>query len=114
MQPLESARRLLTWHSMCPATSEPSTVQRRLAYIAYTLAVFVVNVMSFCSTLAFCWKYATIDFNGSTYALMVAIGALGWIYIMTAAILMCHQIADIFATLSTIYKHSKCSSNRFK
>lgn len=98
---------MMTWLCMCPTEDESTTLLQRMAYIVYTWTILLLNILSLFATLTFCWKYASIDFDGSTFASMVAIGDLGWIYFMVAAIVMRHQIGDIFTKLSTIYNCSK-------
>lgn len=99
MQPLATTRRMMTWLSMCSA-KESSSARQKIAFVAYTLIGFVASI-------AFCWKYFTIDFNGATFAFLIAIGEFGVIYFMFVAILMCYQIESIFTSLSTIYKSSE-------
>lgn len=106
MQPLATTRLMMMWLSMCPADGS-SKEQQRMAYVAHTWAVLFFNVINFVSSVAFCWKYFSIDFNGAMFAIMIAIGEFGLIYFMIVAILMCHQIQSIFTSLSTICKRSK-------
>lgn len=61
----------------------------------------------FATSSAYCIKYYSTDFDGAALAFMVAIGVLGLVYFMIAAILMRHQTDGIFTGLSTIYESSK-------
>lgn len=106
MQPLATIRRVMTWLSMCPP-DESSTERQRKAYVVHTLAILFFCVISFIASLTFCLKYVLVDFDGSTFAFMVAIIEFGVVYFMIAAILMRHQIQGIFSSLSTIYNRSK-------
>lgn len=106
MQPLATTQRVMTWLSMCPP-DESSNERQKKAYVIHTFAVLFLNVASFIASSAFCLKFVSIDFNSATFAFMASIGELGLIYFMIAAILMCHNIGNIFTSLSTIYKSSK-------
>lgn len=106
MQPLATTRRMMTWLSMCSA-KESSSARQKIAFVAYTLTFLCLNLIGFVASIAFCWKYFTIDFNGATFAFLIAIGEFGVIYFMFVAILMCYQIESIFTSLSTIYKSSE-------
>lgn len=109
MQPLPTTCLMMTWLSMCPADELTTTRQQKSGYIAYTLAVFILNVICFVASLVYCLKFFSIDFDGAAFAFMAAIGEFGLIYFMITAILMRHQIRNIFLNLSMIYKTSRFS-----
>lgn len=106
MQPLATIRRMMTWLSMCPP-DETATERQKKAYVAHTLTVLFLNVISFIASLAFCLKYVLVDFDGATYAFMTTVGQFGLIYFMIIAILMRQQIRGVFLSMSTIYNSSK-------
>ena len=106
MKPLATTQLMMTWLSMCPA-DESSTKRQKMAHIAYTLAVFIINVICLAASLVFCLEHISIDFDSAIFAFMVCIGEFGLIYFMIVSIQMRHQIAEIFTGLSTIYKSSK-------
>lgn len=106
MRPLATTQLMMTWHSMCPA-DELTTPRQKVEHIAYTLAVLIVNVMCFVTSLAYCVKFFSIDFGGAAFSLMNAIGELGVIYFWVIAIRKRQQIGDIFTSLSAIYKGRK-------
>lgn len=106
VQPLATSRQMLMWLSMCPA-DELMEASRKNAYAAYTWIIFIINLISFIASLAFCSAYISTDFDSSTLAFMLSVGELGLIYFMIAGIRMRHQIEQIFKGLSTIYDSSK-------
>lgn len=105
MQPLATTRLVMTWLSMCSA-DESTTLRQKTAHIAYTMAILVLNVILFASSLAYCLKYFSVDFNSAAFGIMCTIGEFGAIYSMIAAILMCQRIFHIFGSLSSIYRSS--------
>lgn len=100
MQPLATAHRIMVWLSMCSDDNS----RQKMAYVAYTLFVLIVNVIGFVGSLAYCLKYFSSDFVGAILAFMSVIAEFGVIYALIAAILMSYQIDSIFTSLSTIYK----------
>lgn len=105
-QPLATTHQMMTWLSMCP-TAESTIHRQKPAYIAYTLVILLLNVIAFATSLTYCLKYFFIDFDGATFAFMVAIGDFGLVYFLIAGILMRQQMVKIFTSLSIIYKISK-------
>lgn len=105
MQPLATTRRMMMWLAMCSA-DESSSESQKEAYLAHALAVFLLNLIGFTASLAFSFKYVKTDFDSAMFAPMTTIGEFGLIYFMVVAILMRHQIENIFTSLSTMYKSS--------
>lgn len=105
MRPLATTRLMMTWLSMCPPDELTATRQKRI-YIGHTSAVLTLNVIGFASSLAYCLKMFSTDFDGAVYGFMAAIADFGVIYFMIAAFLMRHQIDNIFTGLSEIYDSS--------
>lgn len=91
---------------MCTA-DESSTERQKKAYVAHTWATLFFSVVAFLASVVYCLKYISIDFEGAMFAFMVAVGEFGMIYFMVVAIRMRHQIDNIFASLSAIYKSSE-------
>lgn len=106
MQPLPTTRRMMVWLSMCPSDQTTSRRQK-INYIAYTLTILFVNLLSFLASLTFMTKFFSTDFDDVVFSCMTMTGEFGMIYIMIAAILMQNQIVEIFQNLSKIYKSSK-------
>lgn len=106
MYPLASTRQILTWLSMCPA-KKSATSRQRSGYFLYTLAIATVIGIGFVTSVVYCFQFISIDFDGAAFAFQIAIGEFGLIYFMIAAIGMRHRIANIFTSLSKIYKNSK-------
>lgn len=107
MQPLATTQQMMTWLCMCPADEESTTPHQKRGYIAYTLAIVIMIEVCFFASMAYCIRFSTTDFDGAVFGFMCAIGAFGSVYVLIAAIRMRHQIGNIFASLSTIYKNSK-------
>lgn len=103
MQPLATTKLVMTWLSMHPV-DESATPKQKWFYIAHTSAVLIVNVVDLVSSLAYCLKFISTDFDSAVFAFTIA--EFGAIYFMIAAILMRHQIEGIFTNLTTIYKNS--------
>lgn len=111
MQPLVTTRRLMTWLSMCPRADKSPNARPKKAYVvAHTFTVLSLNFIGFIAPIAFCLKYISIDFNGTTFAFMIIIAEFGVIYFLIIAILMRHHIDSVFTSLSAIYKSSKFNS----
>lgn len=106
MQPLATTRRIMIWHSMCPA-HKSTTPRYKWIYIAHALTILILNVIGFISSLTYCLKFVSIDFNSATFAFMLTNAEFGAIYFMISGILMRHRIGSIFTNLSAIYKSSK-------
>lgn len=109
MQPLATTRLMMTWFSMY-SDDESTTLRQNLLHTAYTLFVFILNVICTVASLAYCFKFFAIDLDGSIFALMLAIAEIGTIYFMFVATQMHLQIGNVFARLSTIYKSRKFNS----
>lgn len=109
VEPLATAHRMMKWLSMCPPEESATSRQRRL-YIAYTLAIFFINVVAFSASVTYCLKLFSIDFDGTMFAFMCVIADFALIYFMITAIRKRHQIGDTFASLSIIYENSKFNS----
>lgn len=110
MRPLATTQLMMTWLSMCPV-DESITVRQKIGRIANTLFVFFLNVVLFVSSLAYCLKYFSVDFDGAAFGFMCIIGEVGMIYFMIVAIRMRQQIGEIFSNLSTIYEASMFNCN---
>ena len=108
MQPLATTQLMLTWLSMCSA-DESATIQQKWGYIAHTLAILILDITCFVASLVYCFEFFTIDFNGAAFGFLGAVGQFAVIYFLIVAIQMRHQIDDIFTSLTTIYKSSKCN-----
>lgn len=106
MQPLATTQLVMMWFCMCP-TDESTTSRQKLAFVMHTVVNLFLHVVSVAASLVFCVKYIKIDFNGATFAFMIGIAELGLVYFLIVAVLMRHQIGNIFESLSTIYKSSK-------
>lgn len=91
---------------MCPV-DETTTRRQRIAYIAHTLAILIICVISITTGLAYCIKFISIDFDGAVFGFMAGIAEFGIIYVLIAAVQMRYQIELIFTGLSRIYKSSK-------
>lgn len=112
MQPMGAIQQMMTWLSMY--TADDSTVfEQKIVYIVHTLIVFILLLMCFSSSLAYSLKFYTSDFNEAAFAFMFVIELCTLIYFMIAAILMRHQIVNIFTNMSTIYKSSKFNHETF-
>lgn len=109
MQPLSTTRQMMTWLGMCPA-DESATLRQNLSHIAHTSAILTTSSICFIASLAYCFKFISIDFDGAVFGFMAAIAEFGLIYVLTTAIGMRHQIGGVFTSLSTIYKSSKFNS----
>lgn len=107
MRPLATTQLMLTWLSMCPADDESTTPRQKWLYIAHTLVVLILTVAGCASSLAYCLKLISTDFDSAVFAFMATIGMFGVIYFMIAAFSMRHQIEEIFTNLSAIYESSK-------
>lgn len=105
-QPLKTTQKMMMWFSMC-STDESSTQRQKQQYIVYTSVVLIIEVIGFVASLTYCFKYIITDFDGAAFAFMIGIGDFGLIYIMIAAIQLRQQIANIFESLSRIYKIRK-------
>lgn len=110
MQPLVTIRRLMTWLCMCSVDESSNSRPKKAFIVAHTLFVLTLNLIGFLAPIAFCLKYSSIDFNGTTFAFMIIIAEFGVIYFLIIAILMRHHIDSVFTSLSAIYKSSKFNS----
>lgn len=106
MEPLPTTRRMMVWLCMCPA-NESATHRQNVGYIAHTLVVLIICLISITTGLAYCLKFISIDFDGAIFGFMAAIAEFGIIYELIVALGMRYHIANIFTSLSTIYKTSK-------
>lgn len=111
MRPLATNQLMMTWLSMYPADKSATPRQKQL-YIAHTLVVLISNVASCVSSLVYCLKFISTDFDSATFAFMCTIGIFGVIFFMITAISMRHQIEKIFTNLTTIYKSCKWLKQR--
>lgn len=109
MRPLATTRFMLTWFSMC-SPDKSTTPRQKNHYIAHTSAVLSILVIGCVTCLAYCFTFFSRDFEGATYAFMVAVAQFGAIYAMIATIQMRDRIDDVLTNLSTIYRNSKLHS----
>lgn len=91
---------------MHPA-GETATVRHKMAYVMHTLIILFFHVVSLVASFVFCWKYISVDFKSASFSIMVMVGEVGMIYFLIAAILMRHQIGNLFTSLSEIYRNRK-------
>lgn len=112
MQPLLTTNRMMMWLSMCSA-DQSSTQRQRIAYVAFTSAIFLVNLISFLASLTYVFTFFSTNFDNVVFSFMTMTGEFGMIYIMIVAILMKSEIVEIFKSLSTIYKTSKLIPKNF-
>lgn len=113
MQPLATTRRMMTWLSMCTADGL-SNASRKMACVAFTLAISILNVMGLIASLVFSVKFFFIYFDGAVLAMMSIFGVIGAIYFLISAILMRQQIDNIFTSLSVIYNTRECDKFEHK
>lgn len=102
MRPLESLQRVLTWLCACPAEQSAST-QKRRAYFAFSLFLFVSALSCGLSGGVFMIKYIKTDLEGCFYCLFEVAGAITMSYLIAFAVLSRHKINAIFEHLATIY-----------
>lgn len=110
MQPLTTTRQMMMWLCMCPI-DEATARRQHIAYIAHTLTILIICLISITTGLAYCIEFISVDFDGAVFGFMAGIAEFGIIYVLIAAINMRHQIEPIFTGLSRIYKSSKFNSN---
>lgn len=106
MNPLITNQWVLTWLCVCPA-HESTSVKKKVAYVAFTLMVFIANLSALAATLTFITKFVFVDLKNSLFAFIITVGYTGIVYIMVFSLLLRHKINAIFVELSEIYKASK-------
>lgn len=108
MKPLVTCRQMLTW--FCAYPVDPSTsLLRKSSYIITTVFVFMANVCSVASSVAFALKFMQIDLKESLYSVFQIAGSSSTTCAMIIAFSFRFNIAALFENLSNIYNKSKGS-----
>lgn len=108
MKPLPSIQRRLVWLCIHPA-EESATNRQQVAYIIFAVVIFAGKLFIFVTSLAFCWKFISIDSERCMLAFMPMAAAFGSAYIMTNTIIRLREkTATVFKDLMIIYENSKC------
>lgn len=109
--PLKTNRWILTW--LCVFPPEKNTSKwKKLAHIAFSLTVFIINAGSFFGSLAFFLKYMSVDLEQCIFALVQMIGEVNMSYVSIITFIQRDKIKAIYDDLSRIYRARK-SSIRF-
>lgn len=106
MEPLVTARRILTWLSMYPA-EKSSNKWKRIVYTAFSLILVVCALCEFVSLLTFILKYISINFEECLFTLVVCIAFINIIYAMITSFFSRHLIPSIFEELTLIHEASE-------
>lgn len=109
MGPLITNRQCLVW--LCSCSPEESTIPRqRLVHTIFTWVILAALISLFATSLAFSWKFASVDPGRSVFAIMFVLAETAVIYMaLIGWISLRHKIDTMFDKLSAIYKRSKCS-----
>lgn len=114
MKPLKTTRQVLTWLCIYPPQSNTGKWQKFI-YMVFSSTVFVTLLSFMLASMAFIWKFKTIDFDASMDALYPI---LSWIPLTNGfitMILLKHEIVAILDALSNIYDERKfIETNKFK
>lgn len=113
MQPLPTTRRMLMCLSMCSVDESSNSMQKKI-YVAFTLTILFSNVICFMTSLTYCLKFISINFNGAVFGFMIAVGLFGLIYTFIIAISMRHRMDGVITSLSTIYNCSEYNHWKFE
>lgn len=103
MDPLATNRRVLTWLCVFPP-EKGTTKAQRMAHVALSLSVFVVNMGSFFVSLAYFLKYMSIDLEQSLFAVVQMLGEVNMTYISIITYILRRQITATYKSLCRIYK----------
>lgn len=108
MEPMATARKVLTWLCIVPADEE-TTKFKKLIYIACTSALMVSTICGFLTSSAFIIKFMSTNLEDCLYALIQICATVGDTYMMLVAFILRHKIAALFDRLAAIYRASKKS-----
>lgn len=107
MVPLETNRKCFVWLCICPA-DESSSRWEKLAHTIFAMTATIGSIGAFAASLAYCWKFASIDFGKTMFSFLFLVAEFYSIYMaLVGMFLLRHKIGPIFDNLSKIYKSSK-------
>lgn len=112
MRPLELNRRILIWMCVYPC-DENTTRWKRLAYILFSILIFVLNAIGLIFSTAYFIKYVSIDLEQSLFALLQAVGEANMVYILIITFILRHKITAMLKSLSKIYDMCKEDAHFF-
>lgn len=109
MVPLETNRRCLIWLCIYPA-EEPTSRWQSFGHAIFAMTALIGSMGAFVASLAYCWKFASIDLGKTLFSFMFVVAEFTAIYVgLVGMLLMRHKIGPIFDNLTNIYKACKCS-----
>lgn len=107
MEPLKTNRQCFIFLRILSA-DESTTRRQRIVHVIFSTTVLIGLMSIMAATLAFGWKYASIDLGRSIFAFLFSLAEFVMIYMVSVGlILLRHKIGSIFDNLSAIYKDSK-------
>lgn len=106
MKPLPIVQQLMIWFCLLPPEKYTS-VLKKSAYIGFTTAMIVSQIIISAASIAFIIRNDTINFDRTLSAYSVLFYALGKIYTALVALYVRHGFAMIFKNLKIIYDASK-------
>lgn len=106
MKPLVSMQRALTWFCVFPVV-ESDVKRKKIIYMMFSVIVFGTLLSIVPASVAFVWKYSSIDFEKSLDAVhpIMSWTALSCVFIII--IRLKHEIVELFGELSVIYNECK-------
>lgn len=107
MEPLITNRQCLVWLRSC-SPEESTTARQKLVHTMFAMIVLTALICLFATSVAFSWKFASIDEGRSVFAIMFVLAEFALICMeLVAMIALRHKIDVIFDKLSAIYEGSK-------
>lgn len=107
MNPLQTAKQVLTWLCVLPA-DETVSERKKLLYRGLVYVVFVSMVSSLLASVAFFIKFMNIDLEEALFALAQVGGTSAMGNIIIATYFLYPKIIAIFEKLSKILTERKC------
>lgn len=103
MKPLVTQQQVLTWLCIYPADKSTSKWLKR-AYVIFSVAVVVANSLGLITSVAYVYKFISIDLESSLCSILQIVATLSTSYAYILFFTFRHKIVAFFINLSDIYK----------
>lgn len=105
MKPLATSQRLFTWLCLLPPRENTSSWEKRF-YVAFVLAIVLVVLSAFLSSLLYFINFKSVNMKDSLIALSSVFASVSIANSIVVAFFLHHEIPPLFGKLSDIYE--KC------
>lgn len=107
VEPLLTNKTALIW--LCAYETDKKT---NFAHVAFTVFVFATYFCFLSASIAFLWKFITIDFIETLYVLIQILAALPMMKALIIMIVLRQKFRSLFENLTSFYDACKNSSMR--